>query len=158
MEFVGPNPRMKRPVQASQPKRRPFSEWPVWQRIGLLLAVIALGAAAIWYGLNATPAQPRADRYQAVFLENGQVYFGKLSRISAEYVQLEHAYYNKQQALPEDMTDEAVDALAANVALAKVGSETYGPENEMQIRADQILFWQDLATDSKVAQAIRQQP
>ena len=86
------------------------------------------------------------------------MYFGKLSRISAEYVQLEHAYYNKQQTLPEDMTDEAVDALAANVALAKVGSETYGPEDEMQIRADQILFWQDLATDSKVAQAIRQQP
>ena len=41
-----------------------------------------------------------------------------------------------------------------NVSLAKVGSEVYGPENTVQVRAEQVLFWQDLKSDSKVAKAI----
>lgn len=157
MEFVGPNPRMKRPAQSSRPRRRSLSEWPVWQRVGLLLVLIAVGALIAWYATNAASVQPRADRYQAVFLQSGQVYFGKLSRISADYIQLEDTYYSKQQATPENLTDEQKAALASNVTLMKVGSETYGPENIMHIRADQVVFWQDLKPDSKVARAIEQQ-
>lgn len=155
MELIGSNPRVKRMPQTSPHKKRLLSGWQ-WR---LLVAAGLLGVVALmWCGISMVPVQPRADRYQAVFLENGQVYFGKLSRISAAYVQLDEAYYSKQQTLPEDMSDETAESLAANVALAKVGSETYGPEDTLQVRADQILFWQDLSEDSKVARAIAQQP
>jgi hypothetical protein len=40
------------------------------------------------------------------------------------------------------------------VSDVKVGDEVYGPEGNMNIRADQVLFWQDLKADSKVAKAI----
>jgi hypothetical protein len=125
-----------------------------WGLIGavLLVALLVLGALA-WHKLN--PAStPRGDRYQAVFLNNGQVFFGKLKSTSGPYLRLEGAYYSKKQDVPADATEEQKAAVANNVSLAKVGNEVYGPESTVQIRSEQVLFWQDLKTDSKVTKAI----
>lgn len=116
------------------------------------LIVIVVAAFIVWRIASANGPAP--DRYQAVFLDNGQVFFGKLKNTRGAYLKLENAYYSKSQELPENATAEQKVATANNVSLIKVGDEVYGPENSLNIRAEQVLFWQNLTTDSKVAKAI----
>lgn len=117
---------------------------------GFVLVLIT--ATIFWFFLYSS--MPRSDRYQAVFLDNGQVFFGKLKNVHGKYLRLEDAYYTKKQDLPANATAEQKAAVDANVSLVKVGDEVYGPENIIQIRAEQVLFWQNLTQDSKVSKAI----
>lgn len=98
--------------------------------------------------------KPAGDKYQAVFLDNGQVFFGKLKNTSGTYLTLEKAYYTQKQDLPDGASAEQKAATSNNVSLVKVGDEVYGPEGVMRIRSEQVLFWQNLRNDSKVAKAI----
>ena len=83
-----------------------------------------------------------------------QVFFGKLKNTHGDYLTLEGAYYTRKQDVPEDATEEQKAAVSNNVSLARVGDEVYGPESTIRIKAEQVLFWQDLKSDSKVAKAI----
>ncbi len=96
--------------------------------------------------------------YQAVFLTNGQVYFGKLSNAGSSYVTLKDIYYLQvnQQLQPGQDAAAAQAEAAANpqLSLVKLGNELHGPVDAMQINRDQILFFEDLKSDGKVAEAI----
>ncbi len=118
------------------------------------IAVVLIGGS-IGLAWKYASAQPDSNSYQAVFLDNGQVFFGKLSGVTEPYASLESAYYSKEVNLPDDATAAQKDAAANNVSLVKAGDEVYGPENTMQIRTDKILFWQNLRGDSKVTKAIQ---
>lgn len=134
------------PVQSLGRKHTP------WLLAACIVLVLAIGALVAWkmvYG-----AQPASDRYQAVFLDNGQTFFGKLKNTHGTYLRLEQAYTTKQQELPKDATDEQKQAVGNNLSLIKVDSVVYGPESTMMIRADQVLFWQNLQEGSKVSKAI----
>lgn len=94
------------------------------------------------------------DSYQAVFLTNNQVYFGKLSRADSKYPVLKEVYYLQvTQALQPRGQEETP---TQNVSLVKLGGELHGPEDEMVINRDHILFYEDLKPDSQVVQAIKQ--
>ncbi len=118
----------------------------------IVVAVIALGAFTVVQFVAGQ--KPADDRYQAVFLDNGQVFFGKLKNTGGRYLTLEKAFYTQKADIPDTATPEQQTATDNNVKLIKVGDEVYGPENVMQIRSEQVLFWQDLKSDSKVAKAI----
>lgn len=96
-----------------------------------------------------------AAKVQAVFLTNGQVYFGKFSQ-SAGVARLENIYY-----LQVDQTNQQIQpakdqqATQPDVKLIKLGSELHGPEDGMRINPAQILFVEDLKEDGKVVQSIR---
>ncbi len=92
------------------------------------------------------------NNYQAVFLANGQVYFGKLYKENSRYPVLRDVYYLQinQPPQPISATDQS------NINIVKLGAELHGPEDEMRINRDQILFIEDLKSDSKVLEAIRQ--
>ena len=96
--------------------------------------------------------------YQAVFLTNGQVYFGKLSEVQKSYLKLNSIYY--LQVTPVLQTGTA-DEVSGNppqqqqqLSLVKLGNELHGPVDEMFINRDHILFIEDLESDSQVVQAI----
>lgn len=141
-------PRMSFAVDAPRRKKWPF--------FAVIAAVIVALALLGWWllGSNSGVKQPASDRYQAVFLDNGRTFFGKLKNIDGDYLLLESAYYAKDAEVPENATAEQKAAIKNNVSLAKVGSEVYGPETSISIRAEQVLFWQNLKSDSKVTQAI----
>lgn len=128
-----------------------------WSLIFTGVVLVVIAALLFWFmfGRSTTTQAPKSDRYQAVFLDNGQIFFGKLKNIDGTYLVLENAYYAKEQKIPENATEEQKAAILNNVSLAKVGSEVYGPEPTISIRAEQVLFWQNLADDSKVANAIK---
>lgn len=94
-----------------------------------------------------------SNKYQAVFLTNGQVYFGKLKDESGNYVKLTDIYYlqaKDQQVQPKD----AAAADQSNLTLIKLGKELHAPADEMNISRTQVLFWEDINDDGKVKQAI----
>lgn len=96
--------------------------------------------------------------YQALFLTNGQVYFGKLSNLDSKYVTLSDIYYlqvqqSADQAQSLQQAGSSTDT-SSKVSLAKLGGELHGPEDKMQVASDQVLFWENLKNDSKVVQAI----
>lgn len=97
--------------------------------------------------------------YQAVFLTNGQVYFGKLSQ-SRGWLKLTDIYYLQatQQLQPTgtEQDSQTGQNSSSNIQLIKLGSELHGPEDVMYLEHDKILFWENMKEDSKVMQAIGQ--
>ncbi len=101
-------------------------------------------------------------KYQAIFLTNGQVYFGRVGFHDGSYVELSDIYYLQvkpvlQQSEGENKEGEAPAAnqeQKTELSLVKLGNELHGPLDRMMINKDQIVFVEDLKDDSKVTDAI----
>lgn len=127
--------------------------------IGLVvLALVLLGAYAAHKHFS--QVQPD-DGYQAVFLTNGQVYFGKLHNTNGDYLKLSNIFYLQAdqplQAETESANGDSAEAVIPddeNIQLIKLGDELHGPKDQMQISYQQVLFWENLKADGKVAEAI----
>jgi hypothetical protein len=91
------------------------------------------------------------DSYQAVFLTNNQVYFGKLSDANSEYPVLTDVYYIQAFA-PQDLSNPT--RAENNLQLVKLGSELHQPQGVMYLNRNQILFIEPLKPDSKIIKAI----
>lgn len=127
-------------------------------RVLAILLVIVSVAVLAWFGLKALSAATadssvKSKQYQAVFLTNGQVYFGKVSHTDSSYVKLTDIYYLQvqQQVQPKDQNSSQ----QPQVSLAKLGGELHGPEDVMYISRQQVLFWENLKDDGKVVKAIK---
>jgi hypothetical protein len=96
--------------------------------------------------------------YQAIFLTNGQVYFGKLSKGEDEYVTLKEIYYLQVVQPPlqgQQQPGEATQQTQPQISLVKLGNELHGPVDEMKITKSQILFYESMKEDSQVVTAIK---
>lgn len=129
-------------------------------RVLVVLLIIAslLGIGfLLLHGASALTADTsvKTKQYQALFLTNGQVYFGHLARTSSSYVTLKDIYYLQvqQQVQPGQATDKN-STQQPQVSLAKLGGELHGPEDIMYVSRTQVLFWENLKSDGKVAKAI----
>lgn len=122
--------------------------------LGLLVIVVLVIAAWFVYSwlTGADFLFGKQDKYQAVFLDNNQVYFGKLSREKSGYAVLRDIYYLR---LNQALQPPASTAQIPNINLVKLGTELHGPEDEMRINREHILFIEDLKEDGQVAQAIK---
>jgi hypothetical protein len=122
-----------------------------------LVVLLALIIAGLWIwqskAANADNTNIDANKYQAVFMTNGQVYFGHLASLGGEYVELTDIYYLQVQ---QDVQPSGNNVNNSNskVSLTKLGSELHGPTDKMNIAKDQVLFWEDLKDDSSVVKAI----
>lgn len=117
---------------------------------GLIIVIVAVGA--YFAAINTNKANNK-DR-QAVFLTNGQVYFGYVKNEKADPIVMTDVYYLQvQQALQADGTTSSNQA-DQQVSLVKLGNELHGPKDEMRINRAQVLFVEDMKDDSKVNQSI----
>src|SRR3989344_6810359 len=116
--------------------------WP------LVIIVVLLLVVGSWWYFFSEPLIFDAGTYQAVFLSNNQVYFGKLAPAGKNFVKLTDIFY-LQVAQPLQPSGPA-----SNINLIKLGNELHGPADAMQINRDHILFIEDLKSDSQVVQAI----
>lgn len=96
--------------------------------------------------------------YQAVFLSNGQVYFGKLEDVSSDYATLSDIYYLQVTASPplQGPADQQPAQQNPQLQLVKLGNELHGPEDKMHINTDHILFFEDIKDSGRVVQAIKE--
>ena len=94
--------------------------------------------------------------YQAVFLTNGQVYFGKLENANSKHPVLTEVYYlQSSQQNPQSTTDQS-NQQQTKLSLVKLGNELHGPTDKMVLKGDQILFWEDLKDDGQVVKLIKE--
>ena len=137
-----------------QRKAFPNGYWLLPFAIGIVVSlVVIVGAFAVSQKQTTTSTDIEEGKYQAVFMTNGQVYFGKLTNPTGTYAKLTDVYYLQvQQAVQPAAESEE----SSQVSLTKLGSELHGPTDKMHISRDQILFWENLKDDSTVVKAIKE--
>ena len=118
------------------------------------LVIIAILIAVALSGKGGGSGEVSLDDYQAVFLDNGQVYFGKVVNPHSDYVLLKDIYYIQ---LKQGLQSQQEDGTTAppDITLIKLGKELHGPQDEMYITKEHVLFIENLKDDSKVLQAIK---
>ncbi len=119
-------------------------------RAVLIYAVIA-AVLLVGVTLSHRPVV-KSNQFQAVFLTGGAVYFGHLKNADSANPTLTDVYFLHTQA-----SGQATDTTkqTQTPVLSRLSSEAHSPENEMTIKGDQILFWENLQDSSKVSQAIK---
>lgn len=131
-----------------EPGRKKSYSW-LWIVVVFILVV----AGAIWWYRSSVlntgedKTEIGTGKYQAVFVDNGQVYFGKLNKSGDDFFQLTDVFYLQAGTIGLDQT--------SNLSLVKLGNEAHGPEDKMQINKDHVLFIEDMKSDSKVVKAIQ---
>lgn len=120
--------------------------------VAAFVAVLVIAVAVSWLLDNKFMQQIDKSSYQVVYLTNGQAYFGKLQNTGGEYLVMKEPYAAQSVAPKEGDTQ----ASAATTTLLKVSQQVYGPQDSIAIKSDQVSFWQNLRSDSKVTVAIKQ--
>lgn len=151
------------PEGQPRPARTPSPRWgrKTWvYGFAALAAILVIGGGVWCYQLRHQPpfsenTNISRDQYQAVFLANGQVYFGHLGDLDHKFVTITDIFYLQVQQ-SQTLQQGTGGNTDSQVSLAKLGSELHGPQDKMYIAADQVLFWENLKPDSKVVQAIKQ--
>lgn len=106
-----------------------------------------------------TGTMSKSGAYQAVFLTNGQVYFGKIEGMQDDFLTIKDIYYLQVVQPPLQGTpatgQQAPDTQAQpQISLVKLGNELHGPMDEMHVSRAQVLFYEDLKADGSVVKAI----
>lgn len=114
--------------------------------VGAVVVVCILIFATALYISSGRGAAIDHSKYQAVYLANGQAYFGKLQNTDGEYLTINGPYTAQKNDSKES---EQI------TTLLRVRDQVYGPEDTMAIKANQVVFWQNLRDDSKISQAIK---
>lgn len=93
------------------------------------------------------------DKFQAVFLNGGQVYFGNIKTLNSSYLTLGNIFY-LNVANSSVQPDSSKTTSSQNITLVKLGCELHGPQDEMVINRDQVQFWENLSDSGKVVKTI----
>ncbi len=113
-----------------------------------LLVLLLVGEGILFVRTPARPAAPRFDTpYQAVLLDGGEVYYGRLAGLGTPFPVLTDVYYVKTAVDPQTK-------VATNV-LVRRGKEWHAPDR-MVINARHIILVEPVGTSSKVAQLIEE--
>ncbi len=150
-------PRQSRSNSALNSPNKGSSKKGIIWTIAIAVFVIILGAVA-WFVFAAPKSQPTGidkSRFQAVFLANGQIYFGKLQDFSDSTFKMTTIYYPQTTGKDSEAATNA-QSQNSNIQLIRLGDEVHGPDNEMFLTKDQILYYENLKSDSKVSQLIDQ--
>ena len=116
----------------------------------LVLLVVVIMAGIFWK--SGAISFAGGDAVKAVFLANGQVYFGKVSNQNSQFLSLTDIFYLQvSQTLQPPQSGSQPQQ---KIDLVKLGNELHGPQDLMEINRDQILFIEKLRDDSKILKAI----
>jgi len=119
--------------------------------VAIVIIVIALNATGV-LGKLVGKAKSKSN-WQAVFLTNGQVYFGKIVSEDKNYIVMRNIYYLQiEQSIQPEKPNQSPPP--PKLSLVKLGNELHGPKDEMRISREQVVFVEDLKDDGKVVSAI----
>lgn len=128
----------------------------------IVLVVAAVGVKTDGFGLRVksgdVPGVTASNGYSAIFLSNGQVYFGQLDKVNDNWMKLSKIYYlqvEQQKDLQPTSGDTTNTAQQPKLSLVKLGNELHGPTDEMTINTKHVIFYEQLKDDGKVSQSIK---
>ena len=152
-------PAAPRPEGMVMPQQTEKSSKLPWVVLAVVVVVVVV-LGVLFRGKLFSSKKEMNDKYQAVFLTNGQVYFGQVSKADRDIIRLKDIFYLQViQQQPLQGTPEQQQAQAnqqPQISLVKLGQELHGPVDEMNINRSQVLFWEDLKSDGRVVQAIKE--
>jgi len=111
--------------------------------IGIVAAVRSLGAK------DSLASAINSSEYQAVLLNNGQIYFGKLSAPGGDFYYLRHVYY---------LTESSTRTGKPLRSLAKLTNDVHGPEDFMAINRGQIVYMENLSPSGQASRLLAHSP
>ena len=111
----------------------------------IVAAVVVVGAALFVWRRSAASATKFDTPYQAVLLDNGQVYYGKIQGLGTDLPVLTDVYYIEHQVNPQTKEERNI--------LVRRGNEWHAPDR-MVINARHIVMVEPVSPGSKVAQLI----
>lgn len=137
----------------------------MWFFPAILLPLILLAALVYWVyqGTNQSPKSFGFSKsaFHAVFMSNGQVYFGKISRMNDQFTTIDEVYYLRKYEAPLQpiAANEAAsdDKNNPDLQIVKLGGEVHGPQNRMTINRQHILFIEELKADSRIVETIQKE-
>ncbi len=139
--------------RSGRSKRDKLPTWLRWLYIVLLFAgvIVVVGVVLLFANGSSNEASSlNKDKYQAVFLANGQVYFGSVDELSSDYIKMSGIYY-LTQASNKDGT------ASGNYTLVKLGcQQIHYPDDAMVITRSQVTFWENLNDDGQVVKKIQE--
>ncbi len=147
-------------TQFQQPQSQEKGGATRWLVTIIILVVIILGGLYLissYSNFNVLGLSKQSDDWQAVFLTNGQVYFGTIDKDTKSEVVLKNIYYLQVTQPLQRSADQGNQVQQQNeLALVKLGNELHGPTDLMRINRAHVLFIENLKPDSKVVEAIKQ--
>ncbi|MGB0757445.1 MAG: hypothetical protein ACPGO5_03245 [Patescibacteria group bacterium] len=151
------NNQFKKPAKANQKQSGGAARWIVTVIIVVIIILGGLFLVSKYTNLNVLGLSQNSGQWQAVFLTNGQVYFGQIDKMTNDEIVLTDIYYLQiTQPLQRSADGSNQQQQQNELALVKLGNELHGPTDEMHINRRHVLFTEDLKEDSKVVQAIEQ--
>lgn len=128
-----------------------------------LIFLIILIVAGFTYFLFPNKNSIDENKWQAVFLENNQVYFGKLF-ITDDFYVLNNVYYLQTEKkktggelsnTASPSADNVKGEEKSDTKLVKLGNELHGPEDKMFIEKSKVLFWENMKETSQIVRSIK---
>ncbi len=115
----------------------------------LAVAIVLIGLLVfLAFGTKNTNEYKLVDtnKLQAVFLNNGQVYFGNIRAINSQYYNLVNIFYLQ--------SSNSASKTNTNVTLVKLGCELHAPLDQMIINTSSVTFWENLSPNGQVSKAV----
>lgn len=121
--------------------------------LAVLVVILLIGLAVKLFVFSDLGLAENKSEWQAIFLTNNEVYFGKVARVNKEVVVVQSIFYlQNKEALQQGAIAKTQ---TGDIALIKLGSELHGPMDEMRINKNQVLFVEDMKDESKIVKAIK---
>lgn len=86
------------------------------------------------------------DGYWAVYLDSGQIFYGRKDKQNQNYVTMNNVFYYQPGVR---------SVKAENIRIIKVGTEIHQPQDYIYINKQHIERQEQLSDDSKVVEAIK---
>lgn len=129
----------------------------------ITILVVLVGGIALYRYAVVTPRFPKGlsgDQLKAVFLDNGQVYFGKTTIANKDFLLIESPYYLQTQTVLQEPVEEGKEPQQKKQlslsALGAPGLQIHGPTKELYIPWSSILYVENLRDDSQVVKLINE--
>lgn len=121
----------------------------------VVIVLLLLAIVGGWFGYRFVAyAGIDTNRYQAVYLDNDNVYFGKVEVLLNGDILLNDVFRVQATEGNTSTNKDSNAQTAADIRLIKPGNELHAPDDKMLIGREKILFIENLKTDGKVTNAI----
>lgn len=126
--------------------------------------VVVLGSAVLlkyWVLTPSLPADLNNESLKAVFLDNGQVYFGELESLNKDFLRMNSPYYLQTRTVLQEPVEAGKEPEQRRqlslAALGGPGLQIHGPEREMYIPWESVQYIENLRDDSEVVKLIAEE-
>lgn len=124
----------------------------------VVLALLGVLFYRMWVATPALPGDLGGDDVKAVFLTDGQVYFGEIEAANKDFLLIKNPYYLTQNTVLQEPLEEGQEAQPrTSTSLTELGGEglqLHEPEKEMYVRWEMVKYIENLQDDSRVVELI----